>query len=49
MVQQGVTYPEGTWLVESILGLGERSQVPHHGLVLGGNWGARTITCSYYE
>jgi hypothetical protein len=36
VVWQGVTYPQGIWLVRSILGLGERSQVPHHRPVSGG-------------
>jgi hypothetical protein len=32
----------------SVFGLGERSQVPHHRLVSGGNQGAGIMTCSYY-
>jgi hypothetical protein len=49
VVQQGVTYLEGIWLVELILGPSEKSQGAHHGLVLGGNQGAKTVTSSYYE
>ncbi len=30
-----------------VFGPSERSKVPHHGLVLGGNQGVGTITCSY--
>jgi hypothetical protein len=35
--------------MKSVLSLGERSQVPHHRLVLGKNQGAGTITCSYCQ
>ncbi len=47
VVQHGVIYPQGTWLAKSVLGPGERSQVPHHKSVPGRNEGVGTITCSY--
>jgi hypothetical protein len=31
----------------SISSVSERSQIPHHNLILGGNQGARTMTYSY--
>ncbi len=47
IVQHGVIYPKGTYLMISIYGVGERSQIPHHNLVLGGNQGAGIVTYSY--
>jgi hypothetical protein len=47
IVQQGVIYPQSTWLARSVFGLGERLQVPHHRLVSGGNHGVGIMTCSY--
>jgi hypothetical protein len=35
--------------VKLVLGHGERSQIPHHKLVLGGNQGIGIVTCSYYQ
>ncbi len=35
--------------MRSIPNQGEKSQVPHHGLVLRGNQGVRTITCTYCQ
>jgi hypothetical protein len=35
--------------MKSIFGQGERSLVPHHKQVSGGNQGVGTITYSYYQ
>jgi hypothetical protein len=37
IVWQETTYQQSTWLTRSTLGQNERSQVPHHRSVLGGN------------
>jgi hypothetical protein len=47
IVRQGIIYPQGTRPAISVSGLGERSQVPHHRLVSGGNQGVGIVTYSY--
>jgi hypothetical protein len=37
VVWQGIIYPQGTWPMRSIPDPSERSQIPHHRLVSGGN------------
>jgi len=47
IVRQGVIYPQDTQLARLVVGPGERSQVPHHRLVLRGNQSVGIVTCSY--
>jgi len=47
VARQGVVYPQGIWLVRSVPGPSERSQVPHHKLDSRANQGVGTITYPY--
>jgi len=49
IVQQGVTYPQGTWPTRLVHGVSESLQVLHHRSVLRGNQGVGTMICSYYH
>jgi hypothetical protein len=47
--QAGTIYQQGIWPIKLVFGQHEKSQVPHHVLVLRGNEGVGTRTCSYCQ